>query len=62
MKGVYNRKAEKVRKDLEGISKWLFSRGGRTAKDLLQDKKGLYVIMSDGWGGDKKIYIPFNYK
>jgi len=40
--------------------KWLDDRGGRTVNDVLQDNKGLYVLMSDGHGGEQKIYLPKN--
>lgn len=38
--------------------KWLDSRGGRNESDVLEDAEGLYVLMGDGQGGEKKVYIP----
>ena len=41
-----------------GKAKWLDSRGSRTKEDLLEDEKGYYVEMSDGFDGITKIYLP----
>lgn len=37
---------------------WLYSRGGRTLKDVYKDKKGEFVYMSNGTGGTSKVYLP----
>lgn len=39
-------------------TKWLNSRGGRTMKDVLEDEKGLYVLMSVGRNYNEKVYLP----
>lgn len=39
-------------------NKWLDGRGGRNVNDVHGDEKGLYVFMSNGIGGDNKVYIP----
>lgn len=62
MKGVYDRKAERVRKNLKGVAEWLWSHGGRTARDLKKDRKGIFVEMADGFGNYMKVYVPTNYK
>lgn len=41
---------------------WLRSRGGRNSGDVLQDKKGLFVLMLDGRGKELKIYLPKKYE
>jgi hypothetical protein len=46
--------------DIKLKSKWLNSRGGRTLNDVLQDKSGYYVLMSNGKGGNVKVYMPSN--
>lgn len=39
---------------------WLKSKGGRNSSDVEKDEKGLYILMGDGNGGLKKVYIPKN--
>jgi len=59
--GIYprtKRTSIKKKEQLDGIAKWLYSRGGRTAKDLLKDKNGLFVLMGDGYKGLMKVYLP----
>lgn len=39
--------------------KWLNSRGGRDFNDLVEDEDGrLFVYMTNGKGGEKKVYLP----
>lgn len=40
------------------IRQWLDSRGGRHTGDLEIDEIGLYVLMGNGYGGDKPVYLP----
>ena len=40
--------------------KWLNKHGGRNFSDVLEDELGLYVLMGDGKGGEKKYYMPPN--
>lgn len=59
-KGIYKRKdAIQI---LRGKLKWLDSKGGRSFRDLLKDEVGEYVLMGDGYGGDKKVYLPIDFK
>lgn len=37
---------------------WLDSRGGRTNYDVEIDKKGFYVLMGNGRGGEFRVYLP----
>lgn len=38
---------------------WLWRRGGRSEKDVLQDPDGKkFVYMGDGVGGVVKVYLP----
>lgn len=32
--------------------------GGREEKDLLEDDRGWYVYMGNGFGGLEKVYLP----
>jgi len=46
---------------IETIRQWLDSRGGRNEDDLLWDeKKGYYVLMGNGRGGETSVYLPKN--
>jgi len=37
---------------------WLYTRGGRNEGDVRTDENGFYVLMGDGAGGMKKVYLP----
>lgn len=36
---------------------WLDSRAGRSVYDVQKDDKGLFTLMTDGYG-DVKVYLP----
>jgi hypothetical protein len=38
--------------------KWLDDHGGRNINDVKEDKKGLYVLMVDGYGGNIRVSLP----
>jgi hypothetical protein len=41
---------------------WLDQRGGRKMIDVLFDEEGRkYVLMSDGKGGERKIFMPVKF-
>lgn len=40
------------------IAEWLDQHGGRDFNDLEKNYKGYYVLMGNGQGGDKKVYLP----
>lgn len=51
---------EKIKLNIIQIQ-WLDDHGGRNANDVELDEIGPYVWMSDGYGGDLKVYIdPVN--
>ena len=55
--------SQKVERNFGTIHYWLYSRGGRDEKDLMQDNGGKkYVLMGDGDGGLEKVYIPKELK
>jgi hypothetical protein len=37
---------------------WLESRGGRKLEDVFKDGEGEYVLMGDGDGRKRKVYLP----
>lgn len=39
---------------------WLNSLGGRNLEDMFKDGEGEYVMMGDGDGGKRKVYLPQN--
>lgn len=42
--------------------RWLDTRGGRNEDDVFSDKDGLFVLMGNGRGGEKKVYLPSKCK
>jgi hypothetical protein len=37
---------------------WLNTHGGRDEFDVMRDEEGIYVLMGNGRGGEKRVYIP----
>lgn len=65
MKRQYNKRdgyprVFSIRNPPKNISDWLLIHGGRNIDDLMLDSENgkLYILLSNGWGGYNKKYLP----
>lgn len=47
-----------VERKFSSVGEWLDSRGGRTPKDVVDEKGRKHVLMGDGNGGLVKVRVP----